>query len=205
MRLLLKLGADYNARLAYFNRAPLSCVLACLGHTSLLKELVNHLGAEFKFTFDSSSSSSSSSSSASSTPPLDIVDENGTSLLSYATQHNQIECCRFILASSAHPVAQMLTRPDSTGVCPFTYVVAMPRHDMIELLDFYMKLLLAWSPSDDDETNDEKHVRERKVELIQQAFVLAASNANRNCLVYLIDLCILNRFVINYFAFISSY
>lgn len=71
---------------------------------------------------------------------------------------------------------------------------------MIELLDFYMKLLLAWSPNDDDddddETNDEKHVRERKVELIQQAFVLAASNANRNCLVYLIDLCILNRFVI---------
>lgn len=81
----------------------------------------------------------------------------------------------------------------------------MPRHDMIELLDFYMKLLLAWSPSDDDGTNDEKHVRERKVELIQQAFVLAASNANRNCLVYLIDLCILNRFVIDYFAFISLY
>lgn len=86
----------------------------------------------------------------------------------------------------------MLTRPDSAGYCAFTYTVAMSKNDMIELLDFYVKCLLSWSGTTG--VNDEA-VRTRKVELIEQAIVLSASNSNKNCLNYLIDLCVIKKLV----------
>lgn len=181
MRLLLKLGADYNSKLAYFNQAPLSCVLACLGQDCLLKELVQHLsrasgGPQYKFSFSSH---------------LLCCDDNRTNLLSYATQHNQLECCRFILTNSHDPI-DMLTRPDSAGYCAFTYVVAISKNDMIDLLEFYIKFLLAWSGS--GARCEDEAVRKRKIELLEQAIVLSAANSNPNCLNYLIDLCILNKY-----------
>jgi hypothetical protein len=170
LRLLLKLGADFNSTLNYFNQAPLSCVLACLGHLNILKEISQYLGCKFA------------------SVPSDLFicsDENDTNLLCYATQHNQLECCRFILENSIDPVG-MLTRPDASGYCAFTYVVSMAKHDLLELLDFYLKFLLT-----------SKEVEENvKTMLIEQALVLSAANSNKNCLNYLIDLCILNRLVL---------
>ena len=47
-RLLVKLGADLNADVGYFENAPFMCVLARLGYKHLLAVLVTEFGYEFQ-------------------------------------------------------------------------------------------------------------------------------------------------------------
>lgn len=112
-RLFLQLGIDCNQTVAYFNNSPLICVLASLGHTHLIQELLDHHGQ------------------------LDTHDQNGTNCLCYATQYEQIECATFILEKSGDPIA-MITQLDSNGLCALTYA-SLSKKDQHQLLDLFVQ------------------------------------------------------------------
>lgn len=170
-RILLMLNGDYNSPVAYFNNIPLVCVLACLGHTQLLKELAGYLNS--KFTHERPDINT-----AEHHRHLLCVDENTTNCLCYSTQHNQLECSKYILENSIDPMA-MLTKLDSNGYCAFTYA-AMAKHDALALLKFYVKFVV----------DSNIHGLRSIGMLLEQALMLSAMHANKNCLNYLIDLCL---------------
>lgn len=146
-RLFLKLGIDCNQTVAYFNNSPLICVLASLGHTDLIQELLIH------------------------DIQTNTQDQNGINCLCYATQYDQLECAKFLLERSSDPVS-MITQLDSNGLCALTYA-SLSKKDMYQFLDLYIHCI-------------QKSLSLSSVKLlIEQSVVMAASNGNLNCLIYL--------------------
>lgn len=112
-RLCLQLGVDCNRTVAYFNNSPLICVLASLGHTHLIQELLDH------------------------DDQMNTHDPNGTNCLCYATQYEQIECAKFILDKSDDPIT-MITQLDSNGLCALTYA-SLSKKDHYQFLDLFIQ------------------------------------------------------------------
>ncbi|RMZ96169.1 TANC1 isoform X2 [Brachionus plicatilis] len=112
-QLFLQLGIDCNQTVAYFNNSPLICVLASLGHTDLIHQLLMH------------------------NAQTNTLDQNGTNCLCYATQYDQLECAKFILDRSTEPVS-MITQLDSNGLCALTYA-SLSKKDLFHLLDLYIQ------------------------------------------------------------------
>jgi ankyrin repeat protein len=160
-RVLLRLGADSNANVEYFNSVPFICVLARLGYTKLLQILVN----EFDMLFDLNSS---------------CQDQNGINCLSYATQYGHIETAKFILENSKNQV-KLITNVDLNGFCALTYCACVTSNkNILDLMDLFVRKL---------NQNEELTAMDR-VKLIQQSLVLSSLNANKKCLNYLISFCV---------------
>jgi ankyrin repeat protein len=164
-RILLRLGADFNSNVDYFNSVPFICVLARLGYSKLLLILVN----EFNVLFDSESNTN-------------FQDQNGTNCLSYATQFGHIECAKLILDNSKNQI-KMISKIDLNGYCALTYASAMYNKNILDLLDYFIRKL-----NQNNNSNDDFPITER-IKLMQQALVLSSLNANKKCINYLIGFC----------------
>jgi ankyrin repeat protein len=175
MKVLLKLKANYNSNVLYFDNSPFVCVLARLGHTQLLKVLINHL--KCKFHVNNHSQNEKSLVSAKDNVQLNCVDQNGTNCLCYATQYAQIDCIRFIVENSADPI-QIITQLDSSGYCALTYL-CLSKKDLQHILKYFIEIIQANDPQNG--LNFVKH-------LLVQTIVLSSFNGNKNCLSYLIDI-----------------
>ena len=128
-KMLVKLGADYNATLANFANAPFVCVLARLGQFRLLSELVKltNLRDEAIYGYE---------------------DRKGTSCLCYATQYDRFECAKFLIENNAaQSPQQMITKVDSTGYCALAYACEAKK-DLRHFVEYYLSFLNTTSAAD---------------------------------------------------------
>ena len=126
-KMLLRLGADYNACLPNFSNAPFVCVLARLGQYKLLSELVKikNLKEETIFNYE---------------------DKKGSNCLCYATQYDRFECAKFLVENSTHPF-QVIIKMDTFGYCSLSYA-SESKKDLKHFLEFYFAHLIGNDLSD---------------------------------------------------------
>ena len=170
-RIMLKLGANYNTNVSSFNNIPFVCVLARLGHVSLINELLSQLGVKLNSSLLDDESKY-----------LSLADQNGTNCLCYATQYAQLDCVKFIIENSKEPVG-LITQLDSNGYCALTYA-SSSKKDLSSLLEYFVNVIIS------NEGNELSCIKL----LLEQALVLSAMNSNKNCLVYLIELCFSGKY-----------
>ena len=125
MRLLVDLGADYNAVVSQpptTPGVPFACALARLGLSDAIEQLLSRLDeSDKRQQLDSSD--------------LVCVDERGTNMLSHAARQGHVRTCKLILAKCRRP-RDMITQTDTSGHCAFTHALkynVSPTHRSILL------------------------------------------------------------------------
>jgi ankyrin repeat protein len=184
MKIFLKLNANYNSLVLYFDNSPFVCVLARLGHSQLLKVLLNHLNC--KFQVHDHIQIENQYISFETKGQLNWVDKHGSNCLCYATQHDKFECVRFIVENSMDPI-KIITQMDSKGYCAFTYS-CLSKKDLHHILQYFMEVIQA---------NDPKNGLKIVQDLLVQSIVLSSSNGNKNCLNYLINIFLNNTNILS--------